>query len=197
MLDAMAALLTYHASSYFATKQPPIRRGNAHPSIVPYEVFRAADAYMTIGVANDSLWERCCGALGRPDLSRDPRFDTAARRVEHRDALVPLLNQLLGARPAAEWLERLAGAGVPAGRIKSVEEVCQSEHLRARGMIVGLPHPTAGTVTVMGVPIRLHATPGAADTPPPLLGEHTTRILMRLVGLRRAQVERLRKAGVV
>jgi crotonobetainyl-CoA:carnitine CoA-transferase CaiB-like acyl-CoA transferase len=197
MLDVVAALLTYQAGSYFATGQPPTRRGNAHPSIVPYEVFRAADAYITIGAANDSLWERCCAVLGRPELARDPRFDTVARRVQHRDVLVPLLNDLLGARPAAEWLGRLDTAGVPAGRIKTVAEVCQSEHLRAREMIVGLPHPTAGSVTVMGVPVRLHATPGRVRTPPPLLGEHSDRILRRVLGLRRAEIDRLRKGGVI
>jgi formyl-CoA transferase/CoA:oxalate CoA-transferase len=197
MLDAVAALLTYHAGSYFATKAPPARRGNAHPSIVPYEVFRAADAYITIGAANDSLWERCCAALGRPELARDPRFDTVARRVGQRDVLVPLLNQILGERPAAERLARLDEAGVPAGRIKTVEEVCNSAHLRARGMIVDLPHPAAGTVTVMGVPVRLHTTPGAVRMPPPLLGEHTDRVLRRVLGLPRREIDQLREAGVV
>jgi crotonobetainyl-CoA:carnitine CoA-transferase CaiB-like acyl-CoA transferase len=197
MLDAMASLLTYQAGSYFATKEPPGRRGNAHPSIVPYEVFKAADAYLTIGAANDSLWERCCAALERPDLARDPRYDTVAKRVAHRETLVPLLNQLLSARPASEWLALLDKAGVPAGRIKTVEEVCESPHLRARDMIVSLPHPAAGFVIVMGVPIRLHGTPGKASTPPPTLGQHTTRILTRLLGLERAQLDRLQKAGVI
>src|SRR5262249_4799596 len=135
MLDAMAALLTYQAGIYFGTGQRPARRGNAHPSIVPYEVFRASDAYLTLGVANNSLWERCCAALERPDLTRDPRFDTEAKRVTGRDTLVPLLNEIMGARTADEWLKRFEAAGVPAGRIRTVAEVCESEHLRARGMI--------------------------------------------------------------
>jgi crotonobetainyl-CoA:carnitine CoA-transferase CaiB-like acyl-CoA transferase len=197
MLDAMAALLTYQAGIYFGTGQRPARRGNAHPSIVPYEVFKAADAYLTLGVANNSLWERCCAALERPDLVRDPRFDTEPRRVEHRDALVPLLNEILGARTAGAWLERFEAAGVPAGRIKSVPEVCESEHLRARGMIVRLPHPAAGHVTVMGVPIRLHDTPGAAGAPPPLLGQHTAAVLRRVLRMSEQTVGRLRAQGVV
>ncbi len=197
MLDVMASLLTYQAGIYFGTKQRPTRRGNQHPSIVPYEVFKARDAYLTIGAANDSLWERCCAALGRPELARDPRFDTAAKRVAGRDTLVPLLNDILGARPVAEWLRKLEAAGVPAGRIKTVEEVCGSEQLRGREMIVDLAHPTAGSVTVMGVPVKLHATPGEAATPPPTLGQHTTPILTRLLGLARGEVERLRASGVV
>ena len=197
MLDVMASLLTYQAGMYFNTGQRPRRRGNEHPSIVPYEVFRAADAYITLGVANNSLWERCCQALERPDLGRDPRFATEATRVEHRAVLVPLLNEILGGRDADEWLKRFEAAGVPAGRIKTVAEVCESEHLKARGMIVTLPHPSAGTVTVMGIPVRLSATPGAVASPPPRLGEHTDEILRSLVGLSSRQVAELHTAGAV
>ncbi len=197
MLDVMASLLTYQAGIYFGTGQRPMRRGNAHPSIVPYEVFKAADAYLTLGVANNSLWERCCRALDRPDLATDPRFDTEARRVEHRGALVPLLNEILAARSADEWLKRLEAAGVPAGRIRSVPEVCESEHLKARGMIVTLPHPTAGRLTTMGVPVRLHATPGKATQPPPLLGQHTDAVLRSVLALKRQEIARLRTAGVI
>ncbi len=197
MLDVMASLLTYQAGIYFGTGQRPTRRGNQHPSIVPYEVFKAADAYITVGVANNSLWERFCQALGRPELARDPRFETEAQRVANREALIPFLNGLLEERPAAEWLERLDKAGVSAGRIKPVAEVCESAHLKARGMIVALPHPKAGTVTVFGVPIRLWTTPGAVVAPPPLLGQHTEEILTRLLKMSRAKIARLRAAGVV
>jgi crotonobetainyl-CoA:carnitine CoA-transferase CaiB-like acyl-CoA transferase len=197
MLDVMASLLTYQAGIYFATGQRPTRRGNQHPSIVPYEVFKAADAYLTVGVANNSLWERFCRALGRLELARDPRFATEAQRVAHRGVLIPLLDELLAARPAAEWLERLEKGGVPAGRIKTVAEVCESPHLKERGMIVSLPHPKAGTLTVFGVPTRLRATPAAVAEPPPLLGQHTEEILTRLLKMSRAQVTRLRAIGVV
>jgi crotonobetainyl-CoA:carnitine CoA-transferase CaiB-like acyl-CoA transferase len=197
MLDVMASLLTYQAGIYFGTGQRPTRRGNEHPSIVPYEVFRAADGYLTLGVANNALWRQCCAALGRPELAEDPRFETEAKRVEHRRELVPILNDLFAAGTVAEWLKRLDAAGVPAGRIKSVAEVCESEHLRERSMIVRLPHATAGTVTVMGVPIRLHATPGAVVAPPPRLGEHTEAVLRRVLGLRPASLARLRRSGVI
>jgi crotonobetainyl-CoA:carnitine CoA-transferase CaiB-like acyl-CoA transferase len=197
MLDAMAALLTYQAGIYFGTGQRPMRRGNAHPSIVPYEVFKAADAYLTLGVANTSLWERCCAAMDRPDLARDDRFDTDAKRVQHRDVLVPLLNEILGTRSADEWLKRFEAAGVPAGRIKTVPEVCESEHLKARTMIVRLPHPTDGQVTVMGVPIRLHDTAGEAAGSPPRLGQHTDQVLKRLLRMSERAVARLRTDGVI
>lgn len=197
MLDAMAALLTYHAGIYFATGQRPTRRGNAHPSIAPYEIFTAADAYVALGVANNSLWERCCAALERPDLRQDPRYATEAKRVENRDTLIPLLNEIMRARTADEWLKRFEGVGVPAGRIKSVAEVCESEHLKARGMIASLLHPAAGQVTVMGVPIRLHATPGEVTLPPPRLGEHTDEVLRGLLGVKPAALAALRRDGVI
>jgi crotonobetainyl-CoA:carnitine CoA-transferase CaiB-like acyl-CoA transferase len=197
MLDVMAALLTYQAGIYLNAGQRPARRGNAHPSIVPYEVFKAADAYLALGVANNSLWTKCCAALERPELARDPRFDTEAKRVQNREALIPLLNEILGMRGAAEWMKRFEAAGIPAGRIKTVAEVCESEHLRARGMVVALPHPTAKRVTVMGVPIRLHATPGRAATAPPLLGQHTEQVLRSLLGRTRKEVAGLRQRGVI
>jgi crotonobetainyl-CoA:carnitine CoA-transferase CaiB-like acyl-CoA transferase len=197
MQDAMAALLTYQAGIYFATGTKPSRRGNKHPSIVPYEVFRAADAYLTLGVANNSLWERCCAALERPELIKDPRYATETARVQNRDVLVPRLNEILGTRPADDWLKRFEEVGVPAGRIRTVAEVCESAHLKARGMIVTLPHPKAGELRVLGVPVRLHATPGKAVTAPPLLGEHTERVLRNVLGFKRAQVTKLRAAGVL
>ena len=197
MLDVMASLLTYQAGMYLNAGRTPARRGNEHPSIVPYEVFKAADGYLALGVANNSLWERCCAALERPDLAKDPRYATEAARVEHRATLVPLLNEVLGARPAEEWMKRLEAVGVPAGRIRTVPEVCESEHLRARGMLVALPHTKAGTVRMMGVPIRLHGTPGKARTAAPVLGADTDAVLTRVLGLRRAEVQRLRAAGVL
>ncbi len=197
MLDVMASLLTYQAGIYFGTGQRPTRRGNQHPSIVPYEVFKASDAYVTLGVANNSLWLQCCRALERPELATDRRFDTEAKRVENRSELVPLINEILAARSADEWLKRLEAAGVPAGRIRSVAEVCESEHLKARGMIARLSHPSAGEVTVMGVPVRLGATAGAVRTPPPLLGQHTEAVLRRVLGLRAAQIARLRSTAAI
>src|SRR5207248_10277634 len=132
---AMPGLLTYQAGMYFGAGARPSRGGNKHPSIVPYEVFKAADAYLTLGVANNSLWERCCAAMERPDLVKDPRFAREADRVQHRETLVPLLNEILRARSADAWLNRFDAAGVPAGRIRAVAEVCESAHRKARVLI--------------------------------------------------------------
>ena len=197
MLDVMAALLTYQAGIFFATGVSPTRRGNRHPSIVPYEVFQAADAYLTVGVANNSLWERFCAALDHPGLTHDRLFATEALRVEHREALIPLLERIFQTRTADEWVGRLDAAGVPAGRIRTVGEVCTSPHLEARGRIIELQHPTAGRVKMVGPPLGLSGDPGGAQLPPPRLGEHTDEILATLLHYSKEEIIRLRSAGVV
>ncbi len=197
MLEVMASLLTYQGQAYLSTGVSPRRKGNQHPSIVPYEVFPAADGYLTVGVANNSLWARFCQALDRPDLAGDPRFDTEARRVENRETLVPLLEAHLRTAPAAEWLERLGRAGVPAGKINTVGEALGSRQLAARGAIVPITHPTAGTMRMVGPAIRLHGTPGEAAAPAPLLGEHTDEVLTKVLGYSTEAIAGLRASGVV
>jgi len=123
--------------------------------------------------------------------------DTEARRVEHRDVLVPLLEGVFATAPVAEWLARLGKSGVPAGKIKTVGEALESEHLRARRAIVTLSHPTAGPMRMVGPPIRLHGTPGEAAAPAPLLGEHTEEVLGKLLGHSAEEIARLRADGVV
>jgi formyl-CoA transferase len=197
MLEVMAALLTYQGQGYLTTGVTPRRKGNQHPSIVPYEVFEAADAYLTVGVANNSLWGRFCQAIGHAELASDARFDTEAKRVQQREVLVPLLARIFRTAPAAEWLGRLERAGVPAGKIKSVGEALESEHLRARGAIVTVTHPTAGPMRMVGPPIRLHGTPAEVAGPAPLLGQHTDEVLTKLLGYSPEAVAQLRAAGVV
>jgi formyl-CoA transferase len=197
MLEVMAALLTYQGQGYLATGVSPKRRGNQHPSIVPYEVFRAADGYLTVGVANNSLWTRFCQAIGHAALATDARFDTESKRVEQREVLVPLLEGIFRTAPAADWLARLERAGVPAGKIKSVGEALESEHLRARGAIVTVNHPTAGRMRMVGPPIRLHGTPAEAAAPAPLLGEHTDEVLTKVLGYSSGTIAELRAGGVL
>jgi len=181
---------------YFNAARKPTRQGNAHPSIVPYEVFKAADGYIALGVANNSLWERACGAMDRRDLTNDPRYATEGARVQHRATLIGGMNEILGGRTAEEWTKRFEAAGVPAGRIRTVAEVCESDHLKERGMILRLLHPKAGHVTMMGIPMRLQASAARPPTPPPTLGQHTDQVL-RSLGYRSAALKRLHADGVV
>lgn len=196
MIDAMASLLTFNAGIFFASGKSPVRRGNAHPTIVPYETFRAADGWINIAVANDALWRRFCEACDRKDLFDDPRFAKAADRVANRTILVPIVETMIAAQPRAYWTERLSNAGVPCGAIKTVGEVCTDPGLLARGKIKELAHPTAGPVRVIDTPISFSSTQGGAETPPPLLGQHTRDVLRDLAGLSPDAIEALIAQGV-
>ena len=183
MLDSVTALLSYQASSAFATGTAPARMGNRHPSIAPYDTFATSDGEFVLSVGNDDLFRRLAAALGRPALADDARFVTNADRVMNHDALRHELSALLVSWRLQDLLRDLARAGVPAGAVRSVSEALADPQLAAREMIVPLEHLTAGTIRVLGTPLKLSDTPASIRTPPPTLGEHTPAILRNDVGL--------------
>jgi crotonobetainyl-CoA:carnitine CoA-transferase CaiB-like acyl-CoA transferase len=197
MYEAVAALLTFNASIYFATGNSPRRRGNEHATIVPYETFEASDGWINLGVANDDIWRRFCAAAGVPELADDPQFTTAPDRVQNRDALIPMMKALFKERSRNEWLKRLDDGGVPCGAIRTVAEVCDSEVLRARNMIAEMLHASAGTVK--GVKSAIHLSENALNTnsAPPTLGQHTHEVLTALLGYTSDEVRLLACEGVV
>lgn len=197
MLDSVAALLTYQASIYFATGTSPARMGNRHPTIVPYEPFPTADGDLVLAIGNDELWRRFCTVIGRDDLGSDPRLatnqDRVARRQELRDALIDVLRT----RTRDAWTEAFSAAGIPCGSVRDVKDVLNDPHLAAREMVRHVFHPTAGDIRVLGVPVKLSASPGGVHTAPPMLGQHTAQVLMQDLGLSADEVERLREKHVV
>ncbi len=197
MLDGQVALLTYQAGIYFATGQSPPRMGNQHPTIVPYETYRSKDGHINLAIGNTNLWRTFCQAIGREELSADLRFSTESARVENRNALKPIMDAIVAERTTRQWLELTEKAGVPAGSVNSVAEICEHPQIKAREMVIEVPHPTLGSVKVNGVPIKLSETPGAVETAPPLLGQHTEEILTSLLEYSLEEVTELRKAGVV
>lgn len=197
MLDAMASLLTFNAGMYFATGQTPRRRGNAHPTISPYETFEAADGWVNIGVANDKFWSLFCDVLDQPHFCRDARFASAPDRAANRLQLKGLLDPLIRARPRRDWVERLSAAGIPCGEIKTVAEVCEAPQLRARGQVRSVDHPAAGQVRYVGSAIRFDDEPAPEALRPPMLGEHTGEILAEWLGLDAAQIDELGRAGAM
>ena len=197
MLEALAALLTYNAGIYYATGQSPARRGNAHPTIVPYETFEAADGWLNVGVANDSLWERFCQAIQRSDIAVDARFAKAPDRVRNREALIPLLSEILKTRARDDWIAALDAAGVPCGAIRTVGEVCESATLKSRGMIREMRHETAGIVRTIANPVHMSETAITTYAPPPRLGEHTDEVLANLLEMAPEEIAALKQRGVV
>ena len=196
MLDSVAAVLTYQAGIYFATGEAPVRLGNRHPTITPYETLEAADGDLVVAVGNDQLWVSFCKVLGVDDLADDDRFRTNRDRVAHREELRPLLVKRLRTRKAEEWLADLKAAGIPCGGVRDLHQVFTDPHVIDRAMVVAMQHPVAGAIRQLGVPIKLGDTPGAVRTPPPTLGQHTDRILGEL-GIGDTEIARLRAGGAI
>jgi len=196
LLDSGIAGLVNVASNVLVTGEEPSRHGNAHPNIVPYQAFRAADAWLAIAAPNDGLYGRLCEALGVPELVSDERFATNAARVEHREELIPLIEERLGTRSAEDWLAVLAQAGVPSGKIRSVPDALAAAAQAGRPATIRVPHPTAGELELVGSPIQLGLDSLKEAGAPPLLGQHTAEVLGEL-GLAGAEIERLAAAGVV
>jgi formyl-CoA transferase len=197
LFDVMVAMLANMNMNYLVTGRPPGRAGNAHQNIVPYQVFAAADGHVIIAVGNDAQYARFCEIAGRPELATDARFASNADRVRNRTVLVPLLEEIVRARPVAFWIERLEAAGIPCGPINSIAQALADPQIVARGLRIDLPHPLAGHVPLVGNPIKMSATPPAYERPPPLLGEHTEEVLRELIGCSEEDLLALKQAGVI
>jgi crotonobetainyl-CoA:carnitine CoA-transferase CaiB-like acyl-CoA transferase len=197
LLESVLAPLAYHASSYLLAGQVPGRLGNRHPSLAPYETFEATDGYVIVGVGSESLWRAFCGAIARPELIADARFQTNADRVRNYGALRAEIAPVLRERSVAEWIAGLERAGVPCGRVRSVAEALDGEQVRARGLLLEVMHPTLGLGRYVGSPVHLSGAGRGSSLPPPQLGQHTREILVERLGFTAAELERLRQAGVV
>jgi crotonobetainyl-CoA:carnitine CoA-transferase CaiB-like acyl-CoA transferase len=184
----------WQSASYFATGVSPQPTGSAHLLSAPYQAFRAADGWLTIGGANQANWERMSRVLGAPEWLADPRFATNSERMTNLDALVVLMNARLKTRKVRDWITALEAEGVPCGPINSIADMAADPHTAAREMIVELEHPRAGRTRALGLPVKLSATPGGISRPAPLLGEHTREVLAEF-GFSGAEIDALFAAG--
>jgi crotonobetainyl-CoA:carnitine CoA-transferase CaiB-like acyl-CoA transferase len=196
LLDTQVAMLANLGAGYLASGIAPQRAGNAHQSIVPYQVFEVADGHLILAVGNDAQFARFCAVAGCAELAADARFARNAGRVRHRDTLVPLLAARLKLRPRAFWLADLEAAKVPCGPINDLAEVFADPQVRERAMTVEMPHPLAGSVRMVASPIKLAATPVSYRRAPPLLGADTDAVLAEL-GLDAAAITGLRERGAI
>jgi CoA:oxalate CoA-transferase len=197
MLDCQVAWLEDALARFSATGKVPGRIGSRHPSITPFQPFRASDSYFVAGCGNESIWQRFCGAIGMSKLKTDPRFATNSARTANQAELEPLLMRHFAAHPRSYWLERLAGANVPCAPIANVDEVAHNPHLKARDMILHAEHPRFAGLMVPGSPLK---TAGAGETPntrAPDLGEHTDAVLTRFLGYDTARLAELRARQVI
>jgi crotonobetainyl-CoA:carnitine CoA-transferase CaiB-like acyl-CoA transferase len=195
LLDTQVSMIANMNMNYLVTGRAPKRFGNAHANIVPYQVFDAADGQFVLAVGNDGQFARFCEAAGCM-FHRDPRFAKNADRVRHRDALVPLLAEVLRGRTVKAWVALLEPLGVPVGPINTLAQVFEHPQVQSRGMRFELPHPLAGAVPMVASPMRMSGTPVSYQSAPPTLGQHTDEVLREL-GVSDAELARLRETGVV
>jgi formyl-CoA transferase len=197
LLDTQVALLANVASNYLVGGSPPRRLGNAHPNITPYEAFHARDRWFALAAANQRQWAILCDVIGQPELKDDPRFADNGARVQNRTALRELLDAAFQAREADDWLAELREAGLPCGPINAIPEVFAHPQAEARRLVVEADHPTAGAVRFPGFPYKLSQTPATVRRPPPMLGEHTEEVLVRLLGYSTEEIMALQEGRAI
>jgi crotonobetainyl-CoA:carnitine CoA-transferase CaiB-like acyl-CoA transferase len=194
LLDGQVAMLVNVASNYLVSGEVPGRLGNAHPNIVPYEAFEAADGVFTIGVGSDAHWRALCQAIDRGTWAEDPRFATNAARVENRKLVSAELRALAPERTVAEWLALLEALGIPCAPVQDLAEVFRDPRVQTREMQIEKPHP-AGAVPLLAPAMKIPTCPAEVRLPPPLLGEHTREILGDLYD--DSRIDALFREGVV
>ncbi|MFA7620877.1 MAG: CaiB/BaiF CoA-transferase family protein [Aminobacteriaceae bacterium] len=197
MLDSMVAVLENAVSRYLVNGEVPHPIGNKHPSIAPFSTLATSDGAMNVAVGNDDIWRRMCGVLGMEEFERDPRFADNAARVWNFDELKELIEERTKQNTTAHWLAAFERMSVPSGPINDIAHVVNDPQVLARKMIVEMLHPVAGPIKIPGVPIKFSGTPAEVETPAPLLGEHTDRILSSYLGLSASELDELKKDAVV
>ena len=198
LLDTQVAMLANMNTNYLASQEAPVRWGNAHPNIVPYQTFQTGDdGWIIVAVGNDSQFRKFVEAGDEAGLADEARFATNPSRVRHREVLVPLLAQMMRKFGKDAWVGKLEAAGVPCGPINTLPEVFANPQVKARGLEVELPHPSGGIARVVASPMRMSETPPVARSAPPTLGQHSDEILRERLGFDDARIARLRADGVV
>ncbi|HPE29523.1 MAG TPA: CoA transferase [Candidatus Mcinerneyibacteriales bacterium] len=180
LLDSQVSWLVNVASSYLVSGNRPKRYGNQHATIVPYQVFKASDGYLIVGVGSEKQWKDFCRMLHKEEWAEDPRFHINKDRVKNRETLIPMIQEEMMGKTRDEWLSLMEEYAVPGGPINEVDEVFADPQVLHREMLVKMPHPTAGEVKLVGSPIKMSGTPVSYEMAPPLLGQHTEEILGEL-----------------
>ncbi|MEL7011819.1 MAG: CoA transferase [Pseudomonadota bacterium] len=182
LVDSQMAWLINEGANFLTSGQIPKRRGNAHPNIVPYEVFAGTDGHIILAAGNDGQFRRMAMEFDRQDWIDDPRFQTNPLRIENRDILIPQVAETFAKFTAEELLQKLQNAGVPCGPIHTVEQALTSDQAQARGSVVSMPHADAvsGEVSLLGNPLKFSATPVTFRRPPPRFGQDTQTVIEML-----------------
>ena len=199
LLDTQVSLLSIQGLNYLTSGEVPGLLGNAHPNIVPYQVFPTADGNIIVAVGNDDQFKRYCEFAGVPELINDERFVSNKARVQNREALTQILNEVMRQNPSAYWLEELEKNKITCGPINNIDQVFADTQVVARDMRIEMNHPATGgePVSLIGSPSKMSVTEVSYRHAPPMLGQHTEEVLEELLGLDAAECNRLREQGVI
>lgn len=196
LLETAIGLLGYNLQVYWETGVQPAKCGSGQASLCPYEVFKASDGALMIGVANDNLWRKFCKVAGLENIVDDPRFRTNADRVKNREATLNHVKPVIAKRTVAYWDETLAAIGVPCSPINSLGQLLAHPHTKSTGMILEYEHPVAGPLKTIAQPVLMNDEHRTAGRPPPTHGQHTDEVLAEL-GLSASEIEQLRQSKIV
>jgi crotonobetainyl-CoA:carnitine CoA-transferase CaiB-like acyl-CoA transferase len=197
MLEGQLGLLQGTIGAYLADGEVPQPMGTAYKALLPYQTFRTKTRDLALAVGSDRLWRIFCPLMGLEAWLEDPRFANNAMRNQHRTELIGTLQDVFLSKSYEEWEDLLLAHGIPMGAINTIDQVVQHPQVQAREMIVETEHPVAGTVKIVGVPVKLSETPGRVRTPAPLLGQHTDEVLREYLGMSAAEIAALREAKAI
>ncbi len=197
LLETGVALLGYHVTNYMNAGFAGSKSGSGVGHIVPYQAWLCEDGYLLAGVTNDGLWRRFCDAIEYPQLFADARFATTTGRREHREVLIPLLEERFATRTVGQWLARMDAQGVPASPIHTIDQVVTHEQVLATDMIVEIQDHRGKKINLTGIPLKMSETQGVIGCRPPKLGEHTDEVLQGKLGMSAQEVRALRERKIV
>lgn len=197
LLDSTVALLANVGSNYLIANQEAQRRGNSHPSIVPYEDFPTQDGFIVVAVGNDRQFSSLCQVFQRSEIAQDPKFSKNADRVKNRAELIPLLETLFKTQPTAYWVAKLDEHQIPCGPINSLHQVFSDPQVQHRKLVQEIEHPTCGPIKVVGYPVKFSDSVTKIQSPPPTLGQHTEQVLKEVLGKTDAEVAILQQQKIV
>lgn len=198
MLDCQVSILENAITRYQVDGVLPEPLGNRHPTIAPFQAFKASDSYFVIGCGNDSLWKKLCEAIGRSDLLANENFATNNLRTQNLSKLVEELDKTISQKTAAEWVKIIDDAGVPCGPINTIDKLFNEPQIVARKMIVDVDDKKAGKIKIAGNPIKMtYLEEKEHRLPAPEIGEHNVDVLSGLLGLSTEEIERLKNDGVL
>jgi crotonobetainyl-CoA:carnitine CoA-transferase CaiB-like acyl-CoA transferase len=197
LYDSQVAWLANQSMNFLIGGMAPQRLGTGHPNLVPYQVFATADGHLMLAVGNDRQFRSCVNCLGHAELADDPRFRSNAARVEHREALVNELSNLLGEATTKHWLQIFAGSGVPVGPINSIADVLSDQYAEERNLVRTMQHPVTDALPTVSNPVQFSYTSVSYRCAPPLLGQHSEEVLAEWLNYSKEQIEILASSEAI